>query len=141
MGRKPQIDEIAHESGLSIHEVKSVVDSTLDMINLDCPFPNSQGEKNTLLDFISDRRLSTDSLIERVEMNEKIGEALSILSDKEEVILRMRFGLGNNYSYTLDEIGRRYKLTRERIRQIERRALRKLNGHHTGTLLRVLIEK
>jgi len=141
MGRKPQIDEIAHESGISIHKVKSVVDSILDMISLDGPIFNSQDEKNTLLDFISDRKLSTDSLIEKVEMNEKIGESLSILSDKEEVILRMRFGIGSNYSYTLDEIGRRYKLSRERIRQIERCALRKLNGRHTRTLLRLLMEK
>jgi RNA polymerase primary sigma factor len=73
-------------------------------------------------------------------MNEKIEEALSSLSDREEEILRMRFGIGYDDSYTLDEIGNRYKLTKERIRQIEKSALRKLKEEEVGTLLRDFIE-
>ena len=91
-------------------------------------------------DFIYDRRPSADSLIERVTMNKKIEEALSSLSDREEEILKMRFGIGYNCSYTLDEIGNRYGLTRERIRQIEKRALRKLKQLEVGTLLKDFIE-
>jgi RNA polymerase sigma factor (sigma-70 family) len=139
-GRKPEIDEIAHESGLSVQKVKKVMNAAPTMVYLDASTPNSNDEKNTLLDLISDRRPSTDSLIERVTMNEKIEEALSSLSDREEEILKMRFGIGYNSSYTLDEIGNRYGLTRERIRQIEKRALRKLKQLEVGTLLKDFIE-
>ncbi len=139
-GRKPEIDEIAHESGLSVQKVKKVMNASPTMVYLDASTPNSDDEKNTLLDLISDRRPSTDSLIERVTMNEKIEEALSSLSDREEEILKMRFGIGYNSSYTLDEIGNRYGLTRERIRQIEKRALRKLKQLEVGTLLKDFIE-
>ncbi|MGE5445762.1 MAG: RNA polymerase sigma factor RpoD/SigA [Ignavibacteriales bacterium] len=139
-GRKPEIDEIANESGLSVQKVKKVMNAAPTMVYLDASSPNSEDEKNTLLDLISDRRPSTDSLIERVTMNEKIEEALSSLSDREEEILKMRFGIGYNSSYTLDEIGNRYGLTRERIRQIEKRALRKLKQLEVGTLLKDFIE-
>ncbi len=138
-GRKPEIDEIAHESGLSIQKVKKVMNAAPSMVYLDASSPNSDDERNTLLDLISDRRPSTDSLIEKVTMNEKIEEALSSLSDREEEILKMRFGIGYNSSYTLDEIGNRYGLTRERIRQIEKRALRKLKQLEVGTLLKDFI--
>ncbi|MER3447875.1 MAG: hypothetical protein C4291_14060, partial [Candidatus Dadabacteria bacterium] len=95
-GRKPEIDEIAHESGLSVQKVKKVMNAAPSMVYLDTSSPNSDDEKNTLLDLISDKRPSTDLLIERVTMNEKIEEALSSLSDKEEEILKMRFGIGYN---------------------------------------------
>jgi RNA polymerase primary sigma factor len=72
-------------------------------------------------------------------MTEKIEEALSSLTDREEDILRMRFGIGYDESYTLDEIGNRYSLTRERIRQIERRALKKLRQLSNGGVLKDFI--
>jgi len=74
-----------------------------------------------------------------VSMSEKIEEALKNLTDREEDILRMRFGIGYDESYTLDEIGNRYSLTRERIRQIERRALKKLRQLSTGGILKDFI--
>lgn len=138
-GRKPEIDEIAHQSGLSVQKVKKVMNATPNMVYLDASSPNSDDEKNTLLDLVSDRRPSTDLLIEKVTMNEKIEEALSSLSDREEEILKMRFGIGYNSSYTLDEIGNRYGLTRERIRQIEKRALRKLKQLEVGIVLKDFI--
>ncbi len=139
-GRKPEVDEIAQESGLSVKEVKKAIDSTPCVVYLDIPSSNPNHEKNTLLDLVSDRGPSTDLLLARVTMNEKIEEALSSLSDREEEILRMRFGIGYDDSYTLDEIGNRYKLTKERIRQIEMRALQKLKEHEVGTLLRGFME-
>ncbi|MBF8302451.1 MAG: polymerase sigma factor [Candidatus Dadabacteria bacterium] len=139
-GRKPEVDEIAQESGLSVKKVKKAIDSTPSVVYLDIPSSNPDHEKNTLLDLVSDRGPSTDLLLARVTMNEKIEEALSSLSDREEEILRMRFGIGYDDSYTLDEIGNRYKLTKERIRQIEKSALRKLKEEKVGTLLRDFIE-
>ena len=139
-GVNPQIEEIATESGLSVHKVKKAMDATSTVVYFDSHSSSSEDERSTILDFISDERLSTDSIISRATMNEKIEEALSSLSDREEEILRMRFGIGYDDSYTLDEIGNLYKLTRERIRQIERRALRKLKQHEMGLLLRDFIE-
>jgi RNA polymerase primary sigma factor len=139
-GRKPEINEIAHESGLSVQKVKKVMNATPSVVYLDAASCNSEDERSTLLDFIPDKRPSTDSLIARVTMNEKIEEALSSLSNREEEILKMRFGIGYDSSYTLDEIGNIYGLTRERIRQIEKRALRKLKELELGTLLRDFIE-
>ncbi|HSE84416.1 MAG TPA: RNA polymerase sigma factor RpoD/SigA, partial [Thermodesulfobacteriota bacterium] len=139
-GVNPQIEDIATESGLSIHKVKKAMDATSTVVYFDSPSSGSEDEKNTILDFVSDDRLSTDSIISKVTMNEKLEAALSSLSDREEEILRMRFGIGYDDSYTLDEIGNLYKLTRERIRQIERRALRKLKQHEMGLLLRDFIE-
>jgi RNA polymerase sigma factor, sigma-70 family len=139
-GHNPHIEEIASQAGLSVQKVKKAMDATTAIIYLDSPNLNSEDEKSTLLDFISDDRFSTDSIISKATMNEKIEEALSSLSDREEDILRMRFGIGYDDSYTLDEIGNLYKLTRERIRQIERRALRKLRQNEVGALLRDFIE-
>jgi len=140
-GEVPNIDEIAHESGLSAQKVKKVMNATTtSMIYLDAPSPNLEDDRTALIDFIPDSGLSTDSLIAKATMSEKIEEALSSLNDREEEILRMRFGIGYDNSYTLDEIGNHYRLTRERIRQIERRALRKLKQLEIGTLLRDFIE-
>jgi RNA polymerase primary sigma factor len=140
-GEIPNIDEIAHESGLSVQKVKKVMNATTtSMIYLDAPSPSLEDDRTALIDFIPDSGLSTDSLIAKATMSEKIEEALSSLNDREEEILRMRFGIGYDNSYTLDEIGNHYRLTRERIRQIERRALRKLKQLEIGMLLRDFIE-
>lgn len=139
-GKSPHIEEIANESGISVQKVKRAIDATTPVVYLDTPNFNSEDDKSTLLDFLSDERLPTDSVILRATMSEKLEEALSSLSDREEEILRMRFGIGYDDSYTLDEIGNLYKLTRERIRQIERRALKKLKQHESELLLRDFIE-
>lgn len=140
-GETPDIDEIAHESGLTVQKVKKVMNATTtSMIYLDAPSTNMDDDRTTLIDLIPDSSLSTDSLIAKATMSEKIEEALSSLNDREEEILRMRFGIGYDSSYTLDEIGNHYRLTRERIRQIERRALRKLKQLEVGILLKDFIE-
>jgi RNA polymerase primary sigma factor len=139
-GRKPEINEIAHESGLSVQKVKKAMNATATVIYLDSYSFNSEDERGTLLDLLPDKRPSTDSLIQMVTMNEKIEEALLSLNDRDEEILKMRFGIGYDSPYTLDEIGNHYGLTRERIRQIEKRALRKLKELEVGTLLRDFIE-
>jgi RNA polymerase primary sigma factor len=114
--------------------------TSTSVVYLDAPGFGLEDEKNSFIDFISDGSPSTDSVIAKVTMNKKLEEALSSLNGREKEILRMRFGIGYDDSYTLDEIGTRYRLTRERIRQIERRALRKLRDLEVGTLLRDFIE-
>lgn len=139
-GENPDIEDVAQETGLSVKKVNKVIKATsTNMVYLDAANSNSGEGKNSYLDYIPDNRLPTDSLLAQVSMSKKIEEALANLSDREEDILRMRFGIGYEESYTLDEIGNRYSLTRERIRQIERRALKKLRQLNSGGVLKEFI--
>jgi RNA polymerase sigma factor (sigma-70 family) len=139
-GENPDIENIAHEAGLSVKKVNKVIKATsTNIVYLDAVNPGNGEAKSSFIDFIPDTRPATDTLIAKVSMTEKIEEALSSLTDREEDILRMRFGIGYDESYTLDEIGNRYSLTRERIRQIERRALKKLRQLSNGSVLKDFI--
>jgi RNA polymerase primary sigma factor len=139
-GENPDIENIAQEAGLSVKKVNKVIKATsTNIVYLDAVNSNNGETKNSFIDFIPDTRPATDTLLAKVSMTEKIEEALSNLTDREEDILRMRFGIGYDESYTLDEIGNRYSLTRERIRQIERRALKKLRQLSNGGVLKDFI--
>ncbi len=125
MERKPTPQEIADESGISVEVVKRILNSTNDAISLDTPVLD--GEKTTLLDSVSDKEaMIPDSVIAKASLAEKLKEALLLLNEREEEIIRLRFGIDRQSTYTLDEIGKRFNLTRERIRQIEKAALGKL---------------
>ena len=124
-GKNPSAQEIAERSGVSGKYVKRIMKITNDSISLDSPL---DGEKRTLYDFIeNEESVSPDSLIVDKELNQSIRHSLSLLSAKEEEVLRMRFGIDRDDTVTLDDIGKKFKLTRERIRQIEKKALRKLS--------------
>ena len=98
----------------------------------------NKGSKTEAVGAVSDRMLSSLTFSGSLEQaRARIGEYYE--GEREEDILRMRFGLGYEDSYTLDEIGNRYSLTRERIRQIERRALKKLKQQQTSSMLRDFI--
>ncbi len=138
-GRKPFPEEISRKSGISLEGVKRVIDATKDVVHLDTPILD--GEKTTLLEFIPDEgSLTPDSAVARSTLTDKLRGALSKLSDREEKILKMRFGIGFETTYTLDEIGREFRLTRERIRQIEKRSLEKLEDSDIGGMLKSFIE-
>jgi RNA polymerase primary sigma factor len=125
LGRKPTPKEIARKSGISVEVVKRILRSTKDAISLDTPILD--GEKTTLLDSIADNdTVIPDSLVAKSDLTDKLRQALTMLNPREEEILRLRFGIGQHSTYTLDEIGRKFNLTRERIRQIEKAALGKL---------------
>jgi RNA polymerase sigma factor (sigma-70 family) len=125
MKRKPTPEEIAKESGISVEVVKRILNAANDPIRLDSPIMD--GEKATLLDFVPDEDSpAPDSAIAKAALTERIREALSLLTPREEEILRLRFGIDQQTTYTLDEIGKKFDLTRERIRQIEKAALEKL---------------
>lgn len=125
LGRKPTPKEIARKAGISVEVVKRILRSTKDAISLDTPILD--GEKTTLLDSISDNdTVIPDSLVAKSDLTDKLREALTLLNPREEEILRLRFGIDQQSTYTLDEIGKRFNLTRERIRQIEKAALGKL---------------
>ncbi len=125
MGRKPTPKEISEASGISAEVINRILNSTNDAISLDTPVLD--GEKTTLLDSVADKEAKIpDTIIAKMSLAEKLKEALTLLNSREEEIIRLRFGIGRQSTYTLDEIGKRFNLTRERIRQIEKAALGKL---------------
>ncbi|MCY4261799.1 MAG: sigma-70 family RNA polymerase sigma factor [Candidatus Dadabacteria bacterium] len=125
MGRKPTPKEIAEASGISAEVINRILNSTNDAISLDTPVLD--GEKTTLLDSVADKEAKIpDTIIAKMSLAEKLREALTLLNQREEEIIRLRFGIGRQSTYTLDEIGKKFNLTRERIRQIEKAALGKL---------------
>lgn len=135
MGRKPLPQEIAQLAGISVEGVKRILESTSDAARLDTPIMD--GEKSTLMDFVADEgSTAPDSAIAKAALIKRIREALTLLTDREEEIIRLRFGIDQEATYTLDEIGNMFDLTRERIRQIEKRALEKLCLADEGDILR-----
>lgn len=139
MGRKPLPEEISKKTGISVEGVKRVLEATKEVVQLDSPVLD--GEKTTLLDFIPDDISgSPDYAVAKATLTTKIMDALSTLTPREEQILKMRFGIGFETTFTLDEIGRHFRLTRERIRQIEKRALEKLEDSEVGAILKSFIE-
>ena len=140
LGRKPLPNEVAEVAGISVEGVKRILESTNDAARLDTPILD--GEKTTLLDFISDDNSpAPDSVMANTALTHEIRDALNILTSREEEIIRLRFGIDQDSTYTLDEIGRRFDLTRERIRQIEKRALEKLATSEMGEILKSFLAR
>lgn len=137
--RKPLPEEISKKSGISLQGVKRVLESTKYATSLDSPVMRE--EKTTLKELIPDENSSTaDSIVAGTNLSERLEEALSRLNPREEQIVRMRFGIGYETEYTLDQVGRQFNLTRERIRQIEKRALERLESSTAGPVLKSFLE-
>jgi RNA polymerase primary sigma factor len=125
LGREPSIGEIAAAGGFSQERVHLALETGRDPVSIDTPL--GQDAENPLKDFIPDRgTASAFDLVASKELKGIIGKTLATLTPREEKILRLRFGLGGEQPHTLEEVGRQFDLTRERVRQIELGALRKL---------------
>lgn len=141
-GVKPLPEEISDQTGLTANNVKKVLESIKDVAHLDSPVMNGVDTNSTLIDFLSDDKIATpDIAVTRLMMSEKIQNSLGKLSTREETILKMRYGLLYDRNYTLDEIGIHFNLTRERIRQIEKRALEKLYKADSTEILKSFLER
>ena len=139
LGRKPTPAEIAEKVGISVDGVKRILESTNEVVQLDTPV--FDGEKATLLDFIPDEGSPVpDKIVAESSLTERIKGALKALTPREEEIIKMRFGIDMEITYTLDEIGKKFDLTRERIRQIEKKALEKLAKSDVGEVLKSFLE-
>ncbi len=127
LGREPFPDEIAREMGLSVKKIGEVLDITHEPISLETP---TGGEGTHLADLLEDKSAAgpQDPVLLQ-ELAEGVKKALSTLTVREEELIRKRFGIGETSQHTLEELAQRFGLTRERVRQIEAKALRKLRRH------------
>jgi len=125
MGREPTIEETARAAGVSIEETRRVMKISRHPISLDRPVGES--EDSYFGDFIEDDTAESPVQAATQEMlKDKIEQVLKTLTYREREIIKLRYGLGDGYTYTLEEVGRIFKVTRERVRQIEAKAVRKL---------------
>ncbi len=129
LGREPSLDEIASEMGLTPDRVSEIIRIAPEPLSLETPI--GEEDDSRLSDFLRDdeSQSPTDSATFML-LREKIEEALGALTTRERDVLKMRFGLDDGYPHTLEEVGRHFQVTRERIRQIEAKALKKLR--HPG---------
>ena len=134
IGREPTIEEIATAANLSMDETRRVMKISRQPISLDRPVGES--EDSYFSDFIQDGTVESPVSAATNEMlKDKIEGILKTLTYREREIIRLRYGLGNGYCYTLEEVGRIFKVTRERVRQIEAKAVRKLQHPVRSRLL------
>jgi len=125
IGREPTIEEIAREAGMSISETRRVLKISRHPISLDSPVGESQD--SYFGDFIEDETAESPVETAGTEMlKDRIEEVLKTLTYREREIIKLRYGIGDGYTYTLEEVGRIFKVTRERVRQVEAKAIRKL---------------
>ncbi len=138
-GREPTTEELAEAVGLSVEETERIMKTWKHPISLDTPVGES--EDSSYGDFLQDSSESTpaDSAMHQM-LRDKINHVLKSLTYREREIIKLRYGLGDGYSYTLEETGRIFKVTRERIRQIESKALRKLQHNTRAEHLRGFVE-
>lgn len=135
LGREPLPEEIAAELGMDLKKVKHIMKISQDIVSLDAPVGSE--EDSNLGDFIEDvNSISPDEATNRQILKENIHEMLQYLSPREKKIIKMRFGLGDGVGHTLEEVGREFGVTRERIRQIEAKVLQKLKEHPTSVKIR-----
>jgi len=139
IGREPTPEELATRLGMPVEKVKSVQAIAREPVSLDTPI--GEDEDGRLGDLIEDRHavLPFDA-VARSGLRAAAAKVLAGLTPREERILRMRFGIGMERDHTLEEVGKTFNVTRERIRQIEAKALRKLQTGSGGRALRSFLE-
>jgi RNA polymerase primary sigma factor len=137
-GREPALQEIAKKMGMSLDRVQKVLKINKKPISLETPIGD---EDSRLADFIEDKgSLSPQDAAISYNLVKQTEKVLSTLNEREEKILRMRFGIGEKQDYTLEEVGQDFNVTRERIRQIEEKALKKLKHSRRVEKLRSFVE-
>jgi RNA polymerase primary sigma factor len=137
LGREPTPEELAQRTGVPARKVRLILESSRKPLSLETPI----GEDSDLGDFLEDKTAASpnEALITQ-DLTSQVERALATLSPKEKEILRLRFGIGEEGEHTLEEVGKRFAVTRERIRQIETKALRKLRHPLRGRGLRAFVE-
>ncbi len=139
LGREPTTEELSRKLELPVGKVRKVLRIAQEPISLETPV--GEEEESHLGDFIVDRRVvSPSEAVINLNLREQTAEVLKTLSPREEKIIKMRFGLQDGSEHTLEEVGQHFAVTRERIRQIEAKALRKLRHPSRSHRLRAFLE-
>ena len=136
LGREPLPEEIAAEMGESVEKVRHIIQISQDTVSLEASV-GEDDEDSTLEDFIEDvKNVSPDRAAALQLLRDYVQNVIKDLSPREQKILEMRFGLTDGVAHTLEEVGKEFDVTRERIRQIEAKALEKIQAHHGISRLR-----
>jgi RNA polymerase primary sigma factor len=139
LGREPQAEEIAERMDMPVAKVRKIMKIAQEPISLETPI--GEEEDSHLGDFIEDRAvISPIDHVIVANLKEQTGKVLRTLTPREEQVLKMRFGVGDGSEHTLEEVGRSFNVTRERIRQIESKALRKLRHPSRSKKLRPFLD-
>lgn len=140
LGREPTTEELARRLEMSVAKVRKVLRVAQEPISLETPV--GEEEESHLGDFIVDKRgISPSEAVINLNLREQTAEVLKTLSPREEKIVKMRFGLQDGSEHTLEEVGQAFAVTRERIRQIEAKALRKLRHPSRSHRLRPFLQR
>jgi RNA polymerase primary sigma factor len=141
LGRKPTPKEIGEEMDMPVDKVKEVLRAAKKTLSLETPIGDGEGD-SSLADFIeNDQVVSPLDIVLSKNLSDQTRKVLSTLTPREEKVLRMRFGIGEEREYTLEEVGEYFSVTRERIRQIEGKALRKLRHPLRSKNLKELLDE
>jgi len=136
--RVPSAHELAESLDMTVGEVADTLKISGRHLSMDAPF--AQGEDNRLLDVLENEEIpNPDNDLMGESLKVEIERALSKLTKREAEVIRLYFGIGREHSLTLEEIGERFDLTRERVRQIKEKALRKLRHHNRSAALRAYL--
>ena len=139
LGREPMPEEIAERMDMPLDKVRKILKIAREPISLETPI--GEEEDSHLGDFIEDKKaVSPLEAAIRYDLQRQINSALETLTPREEKVLRKRFGIGEATDHTLEEVGQDFEVTRERIRQIEAKALRKLRHPSRSKKLRSFVE-
>jgi RNA polymerase primary sigma factor len=139
LGREPNPDEIADRMDMPVDKVHKVLKIAKEPISLETPI--GEEEDSHLGDLIEDKSLiAPNDAVVSISLSEQTRKVLATLTPREEKVLRMRFGIGEDSDHTLEEVGQDFSVTRERIRQIEAKALRKLRHPSRAKKLRSFLE-
>jgi len=138
-GREPTCEEISNKIGIPVHKVRKIIKFAQEPISLEIPI--GEEEDSHLADFVGDKAsLSPPDVFIHNNLKEQIEDVLKTIPEREAKVLKMRFGLGDGNEHTLEEVGVQFKVTRERIRQIEAKALRKLKHPNRSEKLEVFAD-
>lgn len=139
-GREPFPEELAEALDLPVEKIKNILSISKEPVSLDKPIGNDSEDSN-LSDFIEDKStISPERVAERNLLKKQVDEILKTLTEREQRVIRLRFGIDDGHHRTLEEVGHIFNVTRERIRQIEDKALRKLRHPSRSYILRQFIE-